>query len=501
MDIRLHRAKLNTIITLAYQLITTVCGVVIPWIMIDRFGSAAYGATTSIAQFLSYISLFEGGMGRVARGALYGPLAEGDNDKISSVYYAVKRFFTFLGIAFAGYAVIIAIFYYDFADVSFFKREYTFMLVISISIGKFAEYMGGISNITLFNADQRQYVVNSVYIVTNIINVISIIILATSGADILSVKLCSSLVFVLRPILFTCYLKKHYAIRKPKERSVLENKVTGIAQHFAYVVQNNTDVLLLTLFADLKIVAVYSVYQLVVSSIRNIVMSFTSGMEAMFGNAIAKNEKETLIEFYETYKFILTIVTFTLFTTTAITIVPFVKLYTAGVSDVNYIAPAFAMLIVFAEAINCLVLPCFNLSISANKLKESRMGAYGEAATNLSISLFLVFVNPLIGVAIGTLISAIFKFVFYSVFSCKNILQINIRKVLTKTVVTVAAMLVASLLGFSIVNKIDVSNYGIWIILGVVTVIISGVISLILGLVLYPGKIKYVKQIILKKAN
>ena len=91
MDNRMRRARINAATTLLNQLVTTFVGVAIPWIMIGRFGSEAYGATTSIAQFLAYISLFEGGIGRVARGALYGPLAEGDNAKISGIYLAVKR--------------------------------------------------------------------------------------------------------------------------------------------------------------------------------------------------------------------------------------------------------------------------------------------------------------------------------------------------------------------------------------------------------------------------
>ena len=136
--------------------------------MIDKFGSEAYGATTSIAQFLAYISLFEGGIGRVARGALYRPLAAGDEAEVSRIYLAIKRFFSIIGVAFAGYALILAFFYYDIADVTEFTREYIFALVLAIAIGKFAEYMGGITNITLFNADQRQYVVNSVIILSNV---------------------------------------------------------------------------------------------------------------------------------------------------------------------------------------------------------------------------------------------------------------------------------------------------------------------------------------------
>ena len=145
MDYRQKRAKFNAITMLANQLAATVCGMLIPWIMIDTFGSEAYGATTSIAQFLSYISILEGGIGRAARGELYKPLAEGNNENISRVYLAVKRFFNTIGAAFLGYALILAFCFHDIADVAAFSRDYIFWLVVVMTIGKFAEFMGGYS--------------------------------------------------------------------------------------------------------------------------------------------------------------------------------------------------------------------------------------------------------------------------------------------------------------------------------------------------------------------
>jgi len=501
MDKRMQRAKVNAGTTLLLQLVTTVSGLLIPKIMIEVFGSEAYGATTSIAQFLAYISLFEAGIGRVARGALYGPLARKNEEEVSSIYLAVKRFFSILGYAFLGYALLLAIFYYDIADVAVFTRKYTFFLVISIAIGKFAEYMGGISNITLFNADQRQYVVNSVSIFSSILNVICIFLLSYSGADILWVKLVSSFVFILKPIIFTFYLKSHYHIKKSKTRAVLKNKVTGIAQHTAYVIQNNTDVLLLTVFGDLKLVAVYSVYHLVCFSLRNITSAFTGGMEAVFGNMIAKGEIDELRKTYTKYKFILTFLTITLFGTAAALIVSFVSLYTHEVEDANYIQPVFAFILLLGEAINCIILPCFNLPIAANQLKQSRMGAYSEAAINLVSSLVLVFWNPLIGVAMGTLLSALFKSVYYIIYSSRHVLKVKVSSVLWRFIVAIGVLIAVGIIGMMIVSTITIYKYVTWIAVGFCTVAVVGVVAIIVCAVLYPNSVKRISTFVLKKIH
>ncbi len=499
MDKRMQRAKINAASTLLGQLVATAVGIVIPWMMIEAFGSEAYGATTSIAQFLAYIALFEGGIGRVARGALYGPLAANDEKEVSRIYLAVKRFFSIIGIAFFGYTLVLAFFYYDIADVTGFTREYIFALVMVIAASKFAEYMWGISNITLFNADQRQYVVNSVTILSNILNVIAIALLVTFGADILWVKLASSLVFILKPIIFTIYLKTHYRIKKSKTRAVLKNKAIGIAQHTAYVVQNNTDVLVLTIFADLKLVAVYSVYHLISFSLRNITSAFTGGMEAVFGDMIAKGEIETLRKTYSKYKLTLTFLVVTLFGAAGALIIPFVKLYTYGTTDVNYIQPVFAILLLLSEAINCLILPCFNLPIAANKLKEIQVGAYAEAAINLVVSCVLVFWNPLIGVAIGTLASSIFKSVYYILYSGKHVLKVKIGKLMLNFLLTIGGLLLVSIGGMMIVSTLPLYNYSRWIIAGFCTVAVTGSIGLLFGTVLYPDMMKnYISSIVKK---
>lgn len=499
MDKRMQRAKINAASTLMLQLVSTFCGIVIPWVMIDAFGSVAYGATTSIAQFLSYITLFEGGIGRVARGALYKPLADRDEIEISKVYLVIKRFFSTIGMAFVGYTVILAFCYHDIADVTEFSREYIFAMVIAISIGKFAEYMGGISNITLFNADQRQYVVNSVIIVSTILNAILVVLLVNVGFDLLWVKLGSSLIFILKPLLFNLYLKKNYRIVRTKERAILKNKWTGLGQHMAYFVQNNTDIMILTLFADLKAVAVYSIYHLICFSIRNITTSFTGGMEAVFGDMIAKGEYDMLRGTYRRYKLILTVLTITLFGTTAVMIVPFAMLYTSGTTDANYSQPLFSLLLTLSHAINCLILPCFNLPIAAGKLKESKMGAYGEAVINFGLSFILVFWNPLVGIAIGTLASAVFKGVFYIVFSGKYILNTNVGRLLRDFFVSVASLSVISIVGRVITAYVPLYNYWRWTVGAFFVVIAIGIVSVLIGAILYPGLIKKLFASIIKK--
>ena len=93
VDSRWNRTKLNIICSLGNQLTALVCNMIIPYLLIRTYGSEAYGASTSIIRFLAYVSLLEGGIGGVARAALYKPLAENNIQKISEIMMEIRRFF------------------------------------------------------------------------------------------------------------------------------------------------------------------------------------------------------------------------------------------------------------------------------------------------------------------------------------------------------------------------------------------------------------------------
>ncbi len=128
---------------------------------------------------------------------------------------------------------------------------------------------------------------------TTMINTAAVVILVRMGAWLVFVKTWQQSHFVVRPVLYAVYVKKHY-ILPGAAKNCLGSKWTGIGQHIAYFLHKNTDIVLLTLLADLRLVAVYSVHNMVINSIRSITEALSGGMEAVFGECIAKDDKAAL---------------------------------------------------------------------------------------------------------------------------------------------------------------------------------------------------------------
>lgn len=499
---RTKNAKKNIATTFIDQIVATICGVLVPHIMINVFGSALYGITTSVSQFLSYISLLEGGVGRVARAELYKPLAKKDKEGIGKVYYATKRFFFSIGVAFIIYTLILSLTYYDIADVEIVDRKTVFILIWIISLSVLAKYLGGLANLTLINASQRQYISNTIVTVTTILNTVLIVVIAIASKNVLAVKLGSSLVFIARPVLYSLYVKKHYEISNViNDKSVLKQKWTGIGQHLAYFLHTNTDIVLLTLFADIRLVAVYSVYSLIITNIRKIASSCVGGMEAVLGEMIAKNEHTTLQKSYRQYQFLLSNVSTVLFGTTAILIIPFVRLYTQGITDANYIQPAFAFILLFAESVDCLMQPCSNLVISANKLKETRWGSYGEAIINISLSCILIHWNPLVGIAIGTLSATLFKGIFYMIYAANHILKLKVRQLIKDFLFTNVLIGCITIVGILFIDENMIANFWQWIICGIVVVCAVSLITVLVNALFYSAELRALMQLISFKVH
>lgn len=501
---RSKKALKNIITSLLQQIVTLICGLIVPRAIIGSFGSNVNGLISSITQFLSYITLLEAGIGPVIKSALYKPIAQKDKIQIEKILKASQKFFRVISSIFIIYLVVLC-FIYPLIVSNEYETDYTISLILIIAISTFAEYFFGMVYKLYLQAEQKTYIASSIQILTTITNTILVIILIKFGANIQIVKLGSAFIFVLRPVLQNIYVKKKYNIdfKEVKEKYELRQKWDGLAQHIASVVHNNTDITILTIFAGTTEVSVYTVYLFVVNGIKNLVQALTGGVDASFGDMIAKNEIENLNRSFKTYElFYFTLITI-VYIVALIMILPFVKVYTMGITDANYYRPLFAILIVLAEMMWSVRLPYSSITLAAGHFKETRKGAWIEVLTNLILSIILVFNFGMTGVAIGTLIAMIIRTIEFMYHTSKYILKRSLKEDTKRMIVLSIEILIIVPIGFYISKYIKVTSYATWVILaitvGIVTLILVGIIN---GIV-YKRELKelltMVKRIFVKK--
>lgn len=477
----------NTISSLLGQIIGIICGMVLPRVMIAGFGSELYGTTTSIAEFLGYIALFEGGIGGVARSALYKPLAKQDTDGINKVTTSVKQFFRKLAVIFIGYTLVIACSYKYIAAEYIYDWGFTFCLVCVISLSKLAEYYLGVTNSILVQADQKGYVVKALQSLTTIFNTILTCILIYFQCDILTVKFFYCFLHFIRILILNLYVKRKYSIQKIcVKKDYLKQKWDGLGQHLAYFIHSKTDFFVLTVFMNLREVAVYSIYNYIVTSLVTLAGSFISGTEAVFGNMLAQDERNNLMNFFDLMEFMIHLVVIIIFSTAAIMFMPFIHLYTTGITDAEYYRPIVAALLLASEGIYCLRQPYHQIVIAAGEFKSTRNAAFIEAGLNMGLSCILVQKYGIAGVATATLIAMVYRTIYYIFYLSNHILKRNISKFIKRWGITVANISVILLCFYFLPLRLqEIKNYAGWIGNAILVYCVSTVIAVLFSFFFY----------------
>ena len=121
---------------LLHEVVTVVCSLILPRLLLVGFGSDVNGLITSITKFLGFISILRLGLAGSTRVALYKTLADGDTTKTSGIIVATERFMRRIAYVLIGYIAVLAIAFPLVVDSSMGSIE-TAALVIIIGIGFF----------------------------------------------------------------------------------------------------------------------------------------------------------------------------------------------------------------------------------------------------------------------------------------------------------------------------------------------------------------------------
>ena len=483
----------NTTASLVTQIVTLICGFILPRFFLQHYGSEVNGLVSSISQFLGIISFLELGVGAVVQSALYKPLADRDREQVSKVMASANKFFRRLASILLVYVLFLLVIYPLMIERSF-GFLYTAALIAAISVSSFAQFYFGIVNSLLLTADQRGYIQYNAQTITIILNTVICIVLIQAGGSIQLVKLASSLIYFVRPVVLRLYIDKRYQInwKIQYQEEPIQQKWNGVAQHVAAVVLDGTDTIVLTMFSNLSDVSVYSVYFLVVKGVKTVFLSLTNGIQSLIGELWAKQELPELNELFGWTEWVIHTGTTFVFSCTAALIVPFVRVYTDGINDANYIQPLFALLLTLANAMHCLRLPYNIMVLAAGHYKQTQRNYIVAAIMNIVLSVATVKLWGLIGVAIGTLAAMAYQTIWLAVYDSKNLIYWPLKKVckqfLTDGVTFTGVVLISKLFQLRGVTYLQ------WFIVAVEIAIVAVILVLCVNLVFYRDKVEKVRS-------
>lgn len=451
------------------------------------YGSEVNGLVSSITQFLGFIALLDLGVGAVVQSAYYKPLYDHDIKTTSLIFFASKRFFRIVASILVVYVIALCFIYPSVTD-STFDRMYIVALIVIISISSFAQYFFAVPNQLLLNADQRLYVQSNLQILTLILNTVVSVCLILLGCSIHVVKLASAVVFLIRPVALAFYVRKHCRIDESYSRQPykIDQQWNGLAQHAATVVMNNTDVMVLTVFSTLQNVSIYAVYYMVANGLKMVINAFGNGYTPLLGEIYASGDSKRLENTFLKYEWLIHALSCLLFAVAGVLIVPFVRIYTSGITDANYIQWTFAILLLAGQLVFCIRTPYNSIICAAGHYRQTQGSAIIEMILNIVISIAFVYKFGLIGVAIGTLVAISYRTVFFVLYIKKGILRFKLKNTIKLGILDIVEVLLVFGLDRLLCSFISFSNtYYMWIIHALIIFVLSLIMFAVLNICFY----------------
>ncbi len=465
----------NSLAMILQQTVNVAVAFIIPRFIITAYGSEINGLIVSITQFISYFILVEAGISGASIYALYKPLAEKNITSINGILSASRKFYLKSGYIFIIFTIILALCYPLLVNSLYLSKFEIIIIVFSIGAGGAVDFFTLSKYRVLLTADQKSYIISLANIISSIIKIVLVIIFSLHKLNIVWLQIFLIFAIFSRSIILYLYTKRNYIYldfnSKPDNESI-KDRWNVLYLQLLGSAQVSAPIIIATIFTSLYQVSVYSIYNMVIGGITGILGIFVSGLAASFGDVIAKKEQKTLQKSHQEFELFYYIVITIVYSAALLLIIPFIQLYTKGVSDVNYILPLLSYLFVLNGLLFNMKTPQGMLVISAGMYKQTKWQSTIQAALILLIALPLTPFLGLYGILIGLIFSNIYRDIDLLFFIPKHITKLNYKDTLKRMLLVLFNFIIISL--SMIFVKIKCDNFSDWILKAfIITILIS----------------------------
>lgn len=426
---RTEKFMFNSFSAALFQIIHFIAGMITPRIMLVAYGSEINGLVSSVSQFIQYFTLVEAGLSAATIYALYSPLANKEYDRINSIVTASKNFYIQAGFIFTALTSVLATFYPFFVKSQVLSMLEVGALVLIMGVAGALDFFTLAKYRTILTADQRNYVVYFTSCLITILNVIIIFVLAEFRASIVLMRLAVLSTVFLRSFILSFFVKRNYKFldfNAPPDNSALNKRWDALYQQILGSVQHGAPTVIATFFTSLKTVSVYSIYGMVLSGLNGVLGIFTSGLSSAFGEVIAKKDDMLLQRTYSEFEYFYYMIITVVYSVCFVVITPFIKLYTANITDINYVVPMYGFLFTLNGLLYNMKTPQGMLVISAGMYKETRWRSTIQAGIIVVLGVALAPFWGLYGIMLALCASNLYRAIDLLIFVPQNITKLRV---------------------------------------------------------------------------
>lgn len=416
----------NIVFSFLGQIIILFFGFLVPRIFLESYGSDTNGLTNTITQVFTYLALLEAGIAQATTNSLYKYINDKDKyeNEISKIMSISQLYFRNVSKIY-GIIVLLVSLLLPLLLKSNLSYQTMFLYILIEGVISVISFYFIQSWNALLLADGKNYIIISVDLLTKVLCFAVKIILALKGFNIIFIQVGCLFVSFIKLIVYRYFIIIKYKwIKNVKvtKNDKLENKSAYLISEIAWTIFSSTDMIVLSIFLSTQYASIYSIYNMAFLAINSLLNSVYNSLKYILCNAYFNDRKnyEVLHDSFNSIFF----GAMTMFMCISyIMVIPFVKIYTNGINDVNYIYGVFPLLFCLVQLLSWSRYVSGNLTAIAGYAKNTSYVSIIEAIINLSLSVVLVKYLGIVGVLLATVFALPFKVIYCNYLSDKIILK------------------------------------------------------------------------------
>lgn len=433
---RTRKFLYNTLATSGYQLAAMLMGFITPRLMMSYYGSEINGLVVSINDFINYFKLVEAGLATAAVYSLYKPLADRDENGISAIVSAARSFYNVSGYLFVGITLLFSVIYPLVVPCDSLSALSVGLLVLVMGVSGALEFFTLSRYRVLLTADQKTYIVSLASMASLIAQTAVIAVMAVCRVNVLVLRLFAGLTILLRSGILYAYVRRHYPYVNYKaapNKAALSARWDALYRQLINSLQQSLGVTMTTLILrDAALVSVYGTYHMVIMGLWGILKMVTTGIYSLFGEMLVKGQQAVMRRAWRDFEYLYLCLCTVIYGTCSVMILSFVRIYTNGVSDADYIQPLWAALLVWQGMSDQLKLPLDMMVTAAGKFRETRHYNTAQVAIAVGLGAVLGLIFGVPGIIIGLICANLVRTALQLHFVPKHITGIPAVKTLAR---------------------------------------------------------------------
>lgn len=414
----------NLIYAALSQIISIAFGLILPRMFVVSYGSEVNGLLNSLSNFLICLNLFEAGVGAASLQALYGPVGRDAWDDINGVLSATNEYYRKTGRWYLICLVVLSLGYPLIVDSEL--PPLTIMGAVFFSgIGNVLNFYFQGKYTLLLRAEGKNYILTNLAMILSVLESLTKVLLIYLGVDILLILGVAFVIQSVETIYMILYIRRGYKKLDLKVKPAYDKvsqKNYALMHQIGDLVFSNTDVILLTMFCGLKVVSVYSMFKMITSHLDQILNILVGSFSFMFGQTY-QTDRVRYTKMIDLADSVYGAIAYSLYAVALYLFLPFMSIYTEGVTDINYVDGKLAVLFVAAALLSHTRVPTCQTITIAGHFKQTMSRSMAETAINLVVSLVCVFIWGIYGVLLGTVVALLYRtndIIIYANSKCLN---------------------------------------------------------------------------------